>query len=42
MLLPEAYYYAGRVYADLGNAPQALDYYQKTQKQTTEEYGFAP
>lgn len=29
MLLPEAYYYAGRVYADLGDAPQALDYYQK-------------
>lgn len=27
--LPEAYYYAGRVYADLGDAPQALDYYQK-------------
>lgn len=27
--LPEAYYYAGRVYSDLGDAPQALDYYQK-------------
>lgn len=27
--LPETYYYAGRVYADLGDAPQALDYYQK-------------
>lgn len=27
--LPEAYYYGGRVYADLGDAPQALDYYQK-------------
>lgn len=28
-LLPEAYYYAGRVYSDLGNAPQALDYFGK-------------
>lgn len=27
--LPETYYYAGRVYSDLGDAPQALDYYQK-------------
>ncbi|MDE5711149.1 MAG: tetratricopeptide repeat protein [Bacteroides sp.] len=27
--LPEAYYYAGRVYSDLGDAPQALGYYQK-------------
>lgn len=27
--LPEAYYYAGRVYRDLGDAPQALDYFQK-------------
>lgn len=27
--LPEAYYYAGRVYSDLGDAPQALDYFQK-------------
>lgn len=27
--LPEAYYYAGRVYADLGDAPQALDYFQQ-------------
>lgn len=27
--LPEVYYYAGRVYSDLGDAPQALDYYQK-------------
>lgn len=27
--LPEAYYYAGRVYSDLGDAPQALAYYQK-------------
>ena len=28
-LLPEVYYYAGRVYSDLGDAPQALDYFQK-------------
>lgn len=28
-LLPEAYYYAGRVYSDLGDAPQALDYFGK-------------
>lgn len=27
--LPEAYYYSGRVYSDLGDAPQALGYYQK-------------
>ncbi len=28
-LLPEVYYYGGRVYSDLGDAPQALDYYQR-------------
>lgn len=28
-LLPTAYYYAGRTSADIGDAPQALDYYQK-------------
>lgn len=28
-LLPIAYYYAGRVYAETQNAPQALDYFQK-------------
>lgn len=28
-LLPEAYYYAGRVYRDLGDAPRALDYFNK-------------
>ena len=28
-LLPEAYYYAGRVYRDLGDAPQALDYFEQ-------------
>ena len=27
--LPEAYYYAGRVYRDLGDAPQALAYFQR-------------
>ena len=27
--LPEAYYYAGRIYRDLGDAPQALDYFFK-------------
>ena len=27
--LPEAYYYAGRVASDLGDAPQALDYFGK-------------
>lgn len=27
--LPEAYYYAGRVYRDLGDASRALDYFQK-------------
>ena len=28
-LLAEAYYYAGRVFSDLGDAPQALSYFQK-------------
>lgn len=28
-MLPEAYYYAGRVMRDLGDTPQALDYFQK-------------
>ena len=28
-LLPEVYYYGGRVYSDLGDAPQALDYFQQ-------------
>ena len=27
--LPEAYFYAGRTYRDLGDAPQALDYFDK-------------
>ena len=29
-LLPDAYYYAGRVYRDLGDAPQALDYFEQS------------
>lgn len=28
--LPETYYYAGRIYRDLGDAPQALDYFNNT------------
>lgn len=34
--LPEAYYYAGRVYTDLGDAPQALEYYQKAAEELKE------
>ena len=34
--LPEAYYYAGRVYRELGDAPQALDYFQKAQTSLNE------
>ncbi len=30
-MLPEAYYYAGSVYRDLNDAPQALEYYQKAE-----------
>ncbi|WP_455587318.1 tetratricopeptide repeat protein [Bacteroides sp.] len=30
--LPEAYYYAGRVYRDLGDAPQALSYFGEALK----------
>ncbi|MGL5938015.1 MAG: tetratricopeptide repeat protein [Phocaeicola sp.] len=30
--LPEAYYYGGRVYRDLGDAPQALEYFQKAEE----------
>lgn len=29
--MPEAYYYAGRVFRTLGDAPQAIDYFQKAQ-----------
>lgn len=35
--LPEAYYYAGRVYRDLGDAPQALDYFEKALEVSPEE-----
>ena len=35
--LPEAYYYAGRVYRDLGDAPQALDYFQKAAESIQED-----
>lgn len=28
--LPEAYYYAGRVYSEMGDAPEALNYFQKS------------
>ena len=28
-LLPETYYYAGRIYAKMGDAPRALDYYHQ-------------
>ena len=31
-LLAEAYYYAGRTYRDLNDAPKALDYFQKSLK----------
>lgn len=34
--LPEAYYYAGRVYRDLGDAPRALDYFQKALESSTD------
>ncbi len=37
-LLPEAYYYAGRVYSDLGDAPQALDYFEKALESMKGEY----
>ena len=35
--LPEAYYYAGRVYRDLGDAPRALDYFQKAIESSNED-----
>ena len=35
-LLPEAYYYAGRVYRELGDAPQAIGYFQKAQTSLNE------
>lgn len=36
-LLPEAYYYAGRVYRDLKDAPRALDYFQKALESSNED-----
>lgn len=38
--LPEAYYYAGRVYRDLGDAPQALDYFEKAVEALPENGGY--
>lgn len=35
--LPEAYYYAGRVYRDLRDAPQALEYFEKALEALPEE-----
>lgn len=35
--LPEAYYYAGRVMSDLGDAPQALDYFTRSLNAMPEE-----
>lgn len=29
-LLPEAYYYAGRVFAEIGDMPQSINYFQKS------------
>lgn len=38
--LPEAYYYAGRVYRDLEDAPQALDYFKKALEALPENRGY--
>ena len=38
-LLPTAYYYAGRTYYELHDAPQALDYFQKAAEVAGEDYG---
>ena len=38
-LLPTAYYYAGRIYYELHDAPQALDYFQKAAEVAGEDYG---
>lgn len=38
--LPEAYYYAGRVYRDLGDAPQALEYFEKAVETLPENGGY--
>lgn len=34
-LLPLAYYYAGRVYSDMNDAPQALEYFRMAEKSLT-------
>ena len=36
----EAYYYGGRVYREMGDAPQALDYYQKAQDAYPQDQAF--
>lgn len=38
--LPEAYYYAGRVYRDLGDAPQALSYFEKALEVLPKDDGY--
>lgn len=38
--LPEAYYYAGRVCRDLGDAPQALEYFEKAAETLPEDGGY--
>lgn len=38
--LPEAYYYAGRVYRDLEDAPQALNYFEKALGALPENGGY--
>lgn len=38
--LPEAYYYAGRVYRDLEDAPQALNYFEKAVDALPENGGY--
>lgn len=40
-LLPVAYYYAGRVYFDLNNYPEALKYFQKVTGMSEEEHPLA-
>lgn len=39
-LLPEVYYYAGRVYRDLGDAPQALEYFEEAMETAEERKDF--
>lgn len=38
--LPEAYYYAASVYRDLGDAPQALDYFIEAEKAVDKEHDY--